>query len=313
MAVFTPVSLSDLQPFWASYHLGELAEAAPIAEGVQNTNYRLTTTHGTRYILTLLEKWVDAAALPFYVGAMAHLAAKGIACPVPQGTPPIRTLANRPAVVVSFLRGQQATTLTPAHAHQAGRALASLHLAAADFEGVHDNAYGAPHWPAWAARVATTSAPELVKLAAELAAAWPHHLPRGFVHGDYFPDNVFFDGEAVSGVIDFYFAATDLLAYDLAIALSAWSFDADNALDEARLHAFLSGYQAVRPLSVDEAAALPQLCQGASLRFSLSRLEDNRPPVAGEVYQPKNPSAYIARLAAFQALPPSFWIKVLAP
>jgi homoserine kinase type II len=310
MAVYTAVSGAALDRFLAEYALGEARSLTPIAEGVENSNYRLETGAG-RYILTLYERRVDPAELPWFLGLMEHLAARGITCPQPvrgRDGESLRALCGRPACVTTFLPGRWPRHVLPAHCAAVGESLARLHLAGRDYAPVRANALGPAGWPPLLARCgagADTVAPglhaELGAALAHVGAAWPDGLPRGHIHADLFPDNAFFEGDQITGIIDFYFAATDLLAYDLAVCLNAWCFGDDLRPCPARTEALLAGYERVRPLEPAERAALPVLCQGAALRFLLTRLYDwlNTPPDA--LVTRKDPLAYRARLRHYLA------------
>ncbi len=310
MAVYTEVSDEALRAFLAEYALGELVAFRGIAEGVENSNYALRTGTGD-YILTLYEKRVDPAELPYFLGLMDHLAARGLDCPTPvhgRDGVALRALAGRPAAICTFLPGVWPRRVVPGHMAPLGAALARLHLAGEGFAARRENALGPAGWGPLLERCradADSVQPGLVReLEAALDAilhAWPSGLPRGHIHADLFPDNVFFLHEPprVSGVIDFYFACTDLLAYDVAVCLNAWCFEPDYAFNVTRARAMLRAYAAVRPLRADERAALPLLARGAALRFLLTRLYDwvNTPP--GAMVTRKDPLEYLRKLRFF--------------
>lgn len=305
MAVYTDITEIELGAFLAQYDVGELLSYKGIAEGVENSNFLLHTSSGS-YILTLYEKRVNAADLPFFLGLMQHLSEKGIRCPLPvqqNGGALIGELARRPAALVTFLEGMWMRRPTAEHCREVGRALAGLHLAGKDFGMQRDNALSVTGWrPLWnrasdrADEVEAGLADETVAELAFLEANWPSNLPAGVIHADLFPDNVFFLGEKLSGLIDFYFACTDQLAYDVGICLNAWCFEKDNAFNLTKGMALLGGYTAVRPLSPQEAAALPVLARGSALRFMLTRLYDwlNTPP--GSLVVKKDPLEYLRRM-----------------
>jgi homoserine kinase type II len=305
MAVYTDISDGDLTRFLAEYDLGAALSCKGIAEGVENSNFLIRTEQGS-FILTLYEKRVNPGDLPFFVGLMEHLAARGFSCPTPiRGRDGIalRRLCNRPAAVVSFLEGLWPRDILPVHCTGVGDALARLHAAGADFALVRPNDLSIEGWQpliaataAEADSVAPGLAGELAREMAELKAAWPRGLPAGLCHADFFPDNVFFRDEQVSGVIDFYFACTDALAYDLAICLNAWCFEPDLSWNETKGKRLIDAYQAIRPLTPAERSALPVLARGAALRFLLTRLFDwlNRAP--GALVRPKNPLEYLTKL-----------------
>lgn len=305
MAVYTEVSDEDLATFVASYDIGPLLAAKGIAEGVENSNYLLHTGAGF-FILTLYEKRVREEDLPFFLGLLGHLAARGLNCPQPVRNRHGRALgrlAGRAAAIVTFLDGMSVRRPQVAHCAAVGEALARLHLAGAGFELRRENALSVPGWrPLYeAARDrADTVVPGLAKSTgdslARLEAEWPRDLPQGVIHADLFPDNVFFLGSKLSGLIDFYFACNDALAYDLAIGLNAWCFEPDSSFNLTKGRAMIEAYRRVRPLSPAEIDALPVLCRGSALRFMLTRLVDwlNVPP--GALVKPKDPLEYQRKL-----------------
>lgn len=282
MAVYTHVDRETLEALLERYAIGALISHEGVREGVENTNYFLTTAQG-RFFLTLFEKRVEEVDLPYFLGLMSHVAAKGVAAPAPvadRSGGVLQRVAGRPAVIITFLDGKARMSPSPADCRAAGATLARLHLAAADFAGARANALGPDGWRTLAARCGADADRCAKGLAAFIAgerahidADWPKELPRGQIHADLFPDNVFFSGEDVSGVIDFYFACTDYLAYDLAVTLNSWCFP-QHRWDRASATAMIEGYEAIRPLAQAEKAALPLLMRGAALRFLLTRLYD---------------------------------------
>ena len=309
MAVYTEVSDEALSDFIALYDIGEVVSFKGIAEGVENSNFLLRTDK-SQFILTLYEKRVRAEDLPFFVGLMEHLAERGVTCPQPVRNrlgEALGQLAGRPAALVTFLDGLWIRRPNVGHCGEVGEALARMHLAGADFPLHRFNALSLEGWPALfqAAKArANEVAPHLrEECAAELGflgAHWPKSLPSGVIHADLFNDNVFFLGQKLSGLIDFYFACNDALAYDLAICLCAWCFEPDNAFNVSKGRAMISGYERVRTLKDAEIEALPVLARGASLRFMLTRLVDwlNVPP--GAKVAPKNPLEYRDKLRFHQ-------------
>ncbi len=305
MAVYTDVSDEALNAFIAGYEIGNVVSFKGIAEGVENSNYLLKTTAGT-YILTLYEKRVDANDLPFFLGLMEHLAARGLSCPLPLKSAAgemIGTLAGRPAAIITFLEGIWHRHPSAIHTGALGEALARFHLAGQDFALTRKNALGPQGWrPLFEKSLAQadTVAPGLAaEIEADLAifeASWPSHLPAGVIHADLFPDNVFFLGDTLSGLIDFYFACNDFLAYDLGICLNSWCFEDDGSYNIEKGRAMLTAYDRVRPLSEAEWQALPLLCRGSSLRFLLTRLYDWLNVPKGALVRPKDPLEYLRRL-----------------
>ena len=313
MAVYTDVSDEDIARFVAEYDIGNVISFKGIAEGVENTNFLLQTDQAS-FILTLYEKRVNPDDLPFYLGLMDHLSAKGLNCPTPihgRDGVALRRLCGRPAAITSFLNGMSPRRIMPHHCSGLGTALAQLHTAGQDFEMYLGNALSVKGWrPLFESCRADADGvqPGLEKLIEDelafLEANWPHQLPAGVIHADLFPDNVFFfpGKDDVSGLIDFYFACNDLLAYDIAICMNAWCFEPDNSFNVTKARNLLSSYGKVRALSDDELAALPILARGASLRFLLTRLYDwiNTPKDA--LVTPKNPREYINKLRFHQRI-----------
>ena len=305
MAVYTEVSDEALAGFMAGHGLGELRSCKGIAEGVENTNYMVETEKG-RFILTLFEKRIDPRDLPFYLGLMEHLASKGIDCPLPvrdgHGQHSAE-LAGRPAAIVTFLNGLSVRRPEPRHCALVGEALARLHLAASDFRLTRTNALGPDGWRPLFARFADRADDVLCGLQAEIEAAladivprWPTSLPYGVIHADLFPDNVFFLANRLSGIIDFYFACNDWLAYDVAICLNAWCFEPDFSFNVTKGQALLKGYHGIRPLEPAERQALPLLARGAALRFLLTRAHDWLMTPKNALVAPHDPADYLRRL-----------------
>ncbi len=305
MAVYTDVPDNELKTFLADYTLGEPISCKGIAEGVENSNYLLRTERGT-FILTLYEKRVAPADLPFFLALMDHLAAKGIACPTPlhgRDGKALRQLCGRPAAIVTFLDGMWPRRIEPYHCAGLGGALAQLHLAGADFPGRRGNDLSLAGWrklyEACRSRADEIQQGLAAELDAELAALerlWPRALPQGVIHADLFPDNVFFRGDKVSGLIDFYFACTDFLAYDVAICLNAWCFEEEGSFNITKARLLLAAYRAKRPLDAAEFQALPLLARGSALRFLLTRLYDRLHHPAGALVKPKDPLEYLRKL-----------------
>lgn len=311
MAVYTDVTEAELGAFLKNYSIGELLSYKGIAEGVENSNYLLHTSSGA-FILTLYEKRVERGDLPFFLGLMQHLASRGISCPVPvrqRNGEMIGELAGRPAALVTFLEGMWMRRPTVEHCRQVGEALARLHLAGGDFAGRRRNALGLDGWrPLWnlsrgrADEVERGLSAEVEADLAVLEANWPDGLPAGIIHADLFPDNVFFLGGRLSGLIDFYFACTDLLAYDVAVCLNAWCFERDHSFNLTKGAALLSAYVGVRPLGKGEASALPVLAHGAAMRFMLTRLHDWLTVPDGSFVKKKDPLEYVRRMRFHRAI-----------
>jgi homoserine kinase type II len=312
MAVYTDVAADELAEFLVHYDIGDLLSYKGIAEGVENSNFLLHTTGGS-FILTLYEKRVARSDLPFFLGLMSHLASRGINCPQPvknRSGEALVSLAGRPAAIITFLEGVWPRKPNVAHCAGVGQALARMHLAGRDFGISRANALSVSGWrPLFDA--AASRADDLQHglcdfIRAELdhleGNVWPKNLPQGVIHADLFPDNVFFLGERVSGIIDFTFACNDLLAYDVAICLNAWCFESDCSFNVTKARAFLGAYGRERQLSVAEQDALPVLARGAALRFLLTRLVDSLNVPPGALVRPKDPLEYVRKLRFQQSV-----------
>jgi homoserine kinase type II len=305
MAVYTDVADDELRAFIALYDIGEVLSCKGIAEGVENSNFLVTTERGN-FILTLYEKRVAPQDLPFFIALMEHLARDGVACPTPlKGRDGIalRELCGRPAALVTFLAGMWPRRIQPFHCAAVGGALAALHRAGATFGMTRRNDLSVAGWRRLyetcrcrATEVHPGLADELGAELGLLEAEWPRELPAGVIHADLFPDNVFFRDRDVSGLIDFYFACTDFLAYDLAICLNAWCFEADGSLNVTKARLLIDAYRRARPLTAAELGALPLLARGSALRFLLTRLFDWLNQSAGALVRPKDPLEYLRRL-----------------
>jgi homoserine kinase type II len=311
MAVYTDVAAEELTAFLARYDIGDLLAYKGIAEGVENSNFLVHTSRGY-FILTLYERRVAARDLPFFLGLMEHLHGRGISCPQPvknrQGEV-LGQLAGRPAAVITFLDGMWIRRPSPAHCAALGDALAKLHLAGLDFQHSRANTLSVEGWRSlyencWqrANEVRRDLKQLLLAELAHLERAWPRQLPQGVIHADLFPDNVFFLGATLSGLIDFYFACTDALAYDIAICLNAWCFEPDHSYNVTKGKSLLQAYAAIRPLNEEERKALPLLARGAALRFLLTRLVDWFDVPPGALVRPKDPLEYYRKLRFHQAV-----------
>jgi homoserine kinase type II len=311
MAVYTDVSADDLNEFLSRYDLGDLLSYKGIAEGVENSNFLVHTSAGN-FILTLYEKRVAEGDLPFFLGLMEHLAARGITCPQPvknKAGNALGRIAGRPAAMVTFLDGMWMRRPSAGHCAAVGEALARLHLAGADFAMQRPNALSIDAWrPLYEQAKARGDivrpglCAEIAKELDALGKSWPRDLPQGVIHADLFPDNVFFLGDKLSGLIDFYFACTDTLAYDVAIGLNAWCFEPDHSYNVTKGRALLRAYANVRELSGPERAALPVLARGAAMRFLLTRLVDWLAVPEGALVKPKDPLEYFRKLRFHQSV-----------
>ncbi len=302
MAVYTEVGDAELEAFLTEYDIGDADSFKGVAEGVENSNYLLTTTRGP-YFLTLYEKRVDPKDLPFFLGLMDHLAARGINCPRPihgRDGRALRTLAGKPAAITTFMHGLWPRRMQISHCGPVGEALAGLHLAGQDFAMKRPNALSVPGWRPLLDGVRHDVDGLLVQeLQADLdffEKNWPSGLPSGVIHADLFNDNVLFLHDKLSGLIDFYFACNDAFAYDVAICLNAWCFEADKSFNATKARALLQGYTSVRPLGDDERKVLPLLARGSALRFLLTRLYDWVHTPADALVKRKDPQEYLAKL-----------------
>ncbi len=311
MAVYTDINEVDLKAFLSQYETGDLLSFKGIAEGVENSNFLLHTTEGA-LILTLYEKRVDKNDLPFFLGLMHHLSDRGLNCPLPlprKDGALLGELSGRPAALISFLEGMWLRKPEANHCRAVGVALAQMHVAGEGFEIARPNALSVAGWQElWqkseerADEVLEGLRPEISKELAYLVAHWPKDLPAGVIHADLFPDNVFFLGDELSGLIDFYFACNDFLSYDLAICLNAWCFEKDGSYNITKGQAMIEGYLSVRPLAEAEIAAMPLLCRGSALRFFLTRLYDWLTTPAGALVVKKDPLEYLRKLRFHQAV-----------
>ena len=313
MAVFTSVSEAELTVWLGDYSLGQLLELQAIASGIENTNYFVTTSNG-RFVLTLFEK-LSADELPFYLNLMAHLARHGIPCPCPVANRRnqfLGELNGKPACIVSRLSGKSTTAPNIAQCAAIGAMLGQMHIAGQSFSQIMPNPRGA----AWRTATAPQMRPFLDAEQAELLdnevalharQNWAA-LPQGVIHADLFRDNVLLEENRVGGLIDFYFACSDALLYDVAITVNDWCMDADGSLDAARAQAFLRAYHAVRPLLDSEREAWPLMLRVAALRFWLSRLFDLHLPRDGELIHAHDPRHFEQILKNHIATAQAVWL-----
>ncbi len=311
MAVYTEVTDDDLASFLREYDIGEAMSFKGIAEGVENSNYFLQTDRAS-YILTLYEKRVDPVDLPFFLGLMDFLAGQGILCPTPihgRDGAALRQLCGRPAAIISFLAGVSPRRVHIRQCAPLGAALAGFHTASEAFDKSRPNSLSVKSWRPLFERSAARAHEVQNGLAGEIEAEleflesnWPDGLPSGVIHADLFPDNVFFLNDRVSGLIDFYFACTDFLAYDLAICLNAWCFETDGSFNITKARHMVRAYRRTRDVQAEEMAALPVLLRGGALRFLLTRLHDWIFHPEGAMVTPKNPLEYYRKLRFHQSV-----------
>jgi homoserine kinase type II len=310
MAVYTDITDAELEAFLAGFDIGAPTVFKGIAEGVENSNFLLETEIG-RFILTIYERRVKAADLPYFLGLMRWLAEHGF----PSATPVadrqgrlLSTIGGKPAAIASFMPGLAVRRPTSAHCREAGRGLAWLHQAGEGYAGHRINDLGQPAWKDMFAPIRDQAEALKPGLAATIdqdldsfAQLWPKDLPSGVIHADFFPDNVFFREGAFAAAIDFYFACDDLYAYDLGVCLNAWCFEPDGSFNVTSARAMVAGYESRRTLSAAEKAALPVLAWGSAMRFFLTRLNDWGSTPAGALVRPKDPMEYERKLAVHRA------------
>lgn len=311
MAVYTSITDSDLEYLLEQYDIGELVDFKGIAEGVENSNFILNTSQST-FILTLFEKRMNAEELPFFVGLMQHLASQEFPCPLPIASNTgelLQTVQGKPAVIVSFLQGAGVRTIQNLHMAELGRVMATMHLKSGGFDQSRKNTMSLDSWLELFDAVkdrADEIRPGFRDSIAEqleyLQLHWPKTLPKGIIHADLFPDNVFFQDRKLTGVIDFYFACEDFLMYDLAICLNAWCFERNGEFNVTKARMMLSAYHAVRPISAEELQSLPILASGAAMRFVLTRLYDWLHQSEGAMVTPKDPREYLRKLLFHKGL-----------
>ncbi len=312
MAVFTPLSEAQMRTILAGYDVGDYESHEGILEGIQNSNFNVRTTKGARLVLTIFEERTSSNDLPFFFAYTDHLVGMGIPCPGP-----ILNNDNQPSIIFEgkqvalfpYLDGESlpVSALTPEHCEDVGRFVARMHLAVSDFRKERENPLSLTGWKALADKTRDKADDVQAGLAsliddelAYLTQHWPQRLTRGAIHADIFPDNVFFRDDRVSAVIDFYYAVTDMLAYDLAIVINAWCFDADHKFRPDCYRALMSGYETIRSLSFSEQEAMSVLLRGASIRFLMTRLHDWVFHDPQNFVKPHDPLAYATRLRFFQ-------------
>ena len=309
MAVYTHVSADEISEFIAEYDVGEVISFKGIAEGVENSNYLLSTTKN-KFILTLFEKRVNENDLPFFMSLMKHLSDKGINCAEPikdKNGNVLKELCGRPTALISFLNGLSITKPSRQNCRELGEAMAEMHIAVQDFEMSRDNNLSVDGWGSLAQKCHSRAdechmgLSNIIKQEIQfLQNNWPSDLPKGIIHADLFTDNVFFLDGKLSGLIDYYFACTDIFAYDIAICINAWCFEKDGSFNATNAAALVKGYQKKRPLTVAEINALPLLCRGSALRFILTRLYDWLNQVEGALVKVKDPLEYLSKLQFHQ-------------
>ena len=316
MAVYTNLNEAQLKKFLKLYEIGKLISFSGIREGIENSNFHIKTSNGN-FILTIFEKRVRNEDIPFFIKIMKHLNNKGYCCPKPISDKKnnyIQELLGKPTIIVNFLEGKSKIISTIEDCYQVGSSMGIMHSKSSDFKLKRENSLSFKGWEKLINKcydtVPTTVLNQFQPNLMEdiqnsfnsFLKFWPNQLPIGFIHGDLFPDNVFFVKNKITGIIDFYFSCTDFLVYDLAIAINAWCFDDKNNFQDTKYRSLLNGYNSRRKLNKEEKFFLPLLCHAASLRFLLTRLFDwvNTPPEANVAL--KNPVEYIIKHKYFKNL-----------
>lgn len=311
MAVYTQIAEEELSDFLLQYNIGELKGLQQIAKGIENSNFFVVTSEG-KFILTIYEKRVRSEDLPFFLDLKQHLHVNHFACPVPLLTRNGKSLSmikGKPAAIISFLEGKEIASISSSHCYELGRAMAKMHNAAKGFKLRRANDYGLTKWETMFEELEDHA--DAVKAGLKqsihheleyLRNNWPKTLPEGVIHADLFTDNIFFINGKVSGVIDFYFACNDFLAYDIAICLNAWCFEKDGGFNITKSQKLISGYNSIRVLEAAEVEALPVLASGAAMRFLLTRLNDWVHHDENALLTPKDPLEYMQKLLFHKGL-----------
>lgn len=293
MAVFTHITKSQIENFLLESDLTDVVSYEGILQGVDNTNYKVVTANN-KYILTIFESRIDRKDIPFFIGYMKHLSNSGIICPDPLH---FGDIDGKPAALFSFLDGRDVKPddITPALCRELGILLGKMHTNGLSFPATRENSMSIDAWELRLNKVGKDADIYRDEIT-YLKDNWPTLLPMGAIHADLFPDNVFVKDGHIYGVIDFYFSATDFLAYDLAIVMNAWCFDTDHKFNHDKWNNLLSGYESIRPLTKEEKDAYHILCRGAAMRFLSSRLHDLVFHDPQNLVTPKPPTEYIQKL-----------------
>jgi homoserine kinase type II len=312
MAVYTKVTLEDANEFLDKYYdLGKLVSITEITQGVENTNY-VIETNNCKYILTLYEQRVSSSDIPFFIDLLVHLDKRDIVCPKPiimKSKRYTENLNGRHAAIFSFLYGKSTINIKNEHCSLVGQTLADIHQKTVNLDIYRDNNLSFNHWSNLYKSIKypiknlkNNLDKEIVKELNFLTSNWPQNLPRGIIHGDLFPDNIFFDASSLSGVIDFYFACNEFYAFDIAICINSWCFEKDNSFNITKARHLLEGYKKFRDLSLDELYYLPILCRGSALRFLLTRMIDWQRDDKRALVIPKDPLEYFNKLRFHQSV-----------
>jgi len=308
MAVYTKLSEKDLIEFLSKYNIGKIQKHEEIKEGIENTNYFIQTEKG-KFILTVYEKRVEEQDLPFFVGLMKNLFDKKFPSPEPiinKNGNYISEILGKKAAVVSFLNGAAKKSLNPDDCHKIGINTAKLHLITKNLSGKRENKLSVNSWRKIYNKVkkdCSTIHPNLSQVIEknldEIEKNWPKNIPAGIIHADLFPDNIFFKNNELSGIIDFYFSCYDFYAFEIAICLNALCFEGKNenlSFNVTKAKKFIDGYSSIRKLDKSEKESLKILCQGAAIRFLLTRVFDYLNLIEGAIVKIKDPIEYLKRL-----------------
>tara|TARA_B100000674_G_C37935736_1_gene960183 strand:- start:575 stop:1546 length:972 start_codon:yes stop_codon:yes gene_type:complete len=312
MAVYTKVNFNEASEFLEKYYsIRDLIEIIEIPQGVENTNYILVTKN-EKFILTLYENRVSCADLPFFINLLVALNNKNIECPNPikmNNGSYTELLNNKHAAIFSFLPGKSTITIKNEHCFLVGQTLANIHLKTTDLSLYRENALSLKHWSELLNLINKTSSEPDGKLYKNISNEydflmnnWPNDLPNGIIHGDLFPDNIFFQNYKLTGVIDFYFACNEFYVFDIAICINAWCFESDYSFNITKASHLLEGYRSLRNLTDDEIRYLPIMCRGSALRFLLTRLVDWTKRDENVLVTPKDPSEYYNKLQFHQSV-----------
>ena len=308
MAVYTKLSEDQLKEFFSKYDLGKLLNYKEIKEGIENTNYFIETEKG-KFILTVYEKRVEEKDLPFFIGLMKNLFDKNFHSPEPiinKNGNYITEISGKKAAIISFLDGSAKKKLNPDDCYEIGINTAKLHLITKNLKIKRENKLSVNSWKKIYNKVKNDCSkihPDLTKVIEknlnEIEKNWPKNIPSGIIHADLFPDNIFFKDNKVSGIIDYYFSCHDFYAFEIAICLNALCFEGINenlSFNVTKAKKFIDGYSNFRKLEETEKKSLKILCQGAAMRFLLTRVFDYLNLTEGALVKIKDPIEYLKRL-----------------
>ena len=308
MAVYTKLSEAQLKDFFSKYDLGKVLKYEEIKEGIENTNYYVELEKG-KFILTLYEKRVEEKDLPFFISLMKNLFDKKFPSPEPiinRNGNYISEILNKKAAVVSFLEGKAKKILEPNECYEIGIHTAKLHLITNKLNGKRENKLSVNSWRELYNKVKIDCSkiykdlPNIIEKNLDIIEKnWPKSIPSGIIHADLFSDNIFFKNKKLSGIIDYYFSCNDFYAFEIAICLNALCFEGKNenlSFNVTKAKRFIDGYESLRKLNDNEKKYLKVLCQGAAMRFLLTRVFDYLNLTEGAIVKIKDPLEYLKRL-----------------